>query len=785
MKINKIHIGAFGGLKDYVLDLGDGFNVIYGDNEKGKSTVMAFIKAAFYGTGKKTQAIENSPRVKYAPWSGEPMCGRIYFEHKDKRYCLEREFRGSNATDKVTLTDTDSGITENVASDIGNSIFGIGVDAFERSLFVGILPLAGSTDSTGQIESKLSNLAATGDEDTSFREIADRLTTAKEKLISKSGKTGSFVKGNEELSNLKERLSENETAAANKQKLNEEIAELKDKAAVLIKEYEGLKKTYDRKDDIKNAQKLREYLDLKAKLDHLKKELTAPDGTAIDDMLIKKVDFCLQKVNSLKEKTEKTYEEIENITATLALSSEQNLEKTKAELDKIEKEIQNLETEKAEIDKNLLEIQSAITEKETEEVAAKNSKKAVNLALIIPSVILCALGGGLYSFIGILSIIAIALGVVLLILSFIIRPKNKALLLKIQTELAKLKTDEAALRNEKSLKTEAINNFTGRMNILASALNTDAAIKAQREIDLNAKREQLKQEKEKLALAQVDLNEVCSKFNGQCDADTVNEVLENFEKTVEEQKTVKLKLNFLCGDLGNISYDEARAKLQILEENGGDTETDFDSVKVRLDEIGEELTEMKTAITRRDTELKTAFRNFENPEDLKREIALLEESLKSKKDFCDAAEIALSVLADSNNEMRRGYSKVLEDKALEIFSKLTLGKYSAFSISKEMDIQIEQTGTFGKKELGFLSQGAADQAYLSLRLAVSELIAQDEPLPVILDDALSQYDDSRTREALAFLKDYSKNSQAILFTCHSSICAMAEELNIPHKNLHG
>lgn len=784
MKINKIHIGAFGGLKDYVLDLDDGFNVIYGDNEKGKTTVMAFIKAAFYGTGKKTQAIENSPRVKYAPWSGEPMCGRIYFEHKNKRYCLEREFRGSNSTDKVTLTDTDSGITETVASDIGNSIFGMGVEAFERSLFVGILPLAGSADGMGQIDSKLSNLASTGDEDTSFKEIADRITTAKEKIISKSGKTGSFIKGSEELSTLKERLTENETAAANKQKLNEEIAELKDKAAVLIKEYEGLKITYDRKDDIKNKQKLREYLDLKTQLDELKKSLTATDGTPIDDMLIKKVDFCLQKVNALKEKAENLRQEIENVTATLALSSEQNLEKTRADLDEIKGKIEVLEEEKAETDKKLSEIQSAITEKETEETAAKNSKKAVNFAFLIPSIILCALGGGLYSFIGIYGIIAIALGVVLLVLSFIIRPKNKALLIKIQTELADLKTKEAGFRNEKSLKTEAINNHTGRMNILASALNTDAAIKAQREIDLNTRREQLKQEEEKLALAQSDLNEVCAKLNTQCNADTVNEVLENFKKTAEEQKTVKLKLNYLCGDLGNISYDEARAKLKALQENG-DTETDFEGIKARLDEIGEELTEMKTAITRRDTELKTAFRNFENPEDLRKEIALLEESLKSQKDFCDAAEIALSVLNDSNNEMRRGYSKSLEDKALEIFSKLTLGRYSAFSVSKEMDIYIEQSGTFGKKELGFLSQGAADQAYLSLRLAVSELIAQDEPLPVILDDALSQYDDTRTREALAFLKDYSKNSQAILFTCHSSICAMAEELNIPHKNLHG
>ena len=55
MKINKIYISAFGGLKDFTLELNDGLNVIYGDNEDGKSTVAAFIKAMFFGTGRNSK----------------------------------------------------------------------------------------------------------------------------------------------------------------------------------------------------------------------------------------------------------------------------------------------------------------------------------------------------------------------------------------------------------------------------------------------------------------------------------------------------------------------------------------------------------------------------------------------------------------------------------------------------------------------------------------------------------------------------------------------------------
>ena len=49
MKIIEINIKSFGKLRDFVLKPGDGVNIIYGRNEAGKSTIMAFIKAIFYG----------------------------------------------------------------------------------------------------------------------------------------------------------------------------------------------------------------------------------------------------------------------------------------------------------------------------------------------------------------------------------------------------------------------------------------------------------------------------------------------------------------------------------------------------------------------------------------------------------------------------------------------------------------------------------------------------------------------------------------------------------------
>ena len=82
MKIKRIEISAFGKFKDFSMDLSDGFNLNYGKNEDGKSTIMAFIALMLYGnagTSARTDISKNI-RKKYMPWSGENMAGDMEIE---------------------------------------------------------------------------------------------------------------------------------------------------------------------------------------------------------------------------------------------------------------------------------------------------------------------------------------------------------------------------------------------------------------------------------------------------------------------------------------------------------------------------------------------------------------------------------------------------------------------------------------------------------------------------------------------------------------------------------
>lgn len=75
-----------------------------------------------------------------------------------------------------------------------------------------------------------------------------------------------------------------------------------------------------------------------------------------------------------------------------------------------------------------------------------------------------------------------------------------------------------------------------------------------------------------------------------------------------------------------------------------------------------------------------------------------------------------------------------------------------------------------------MSDGTEDQLYLALRLAsLEEFIGGDEPLPLLVDDALVNFDNDRARAALKVLGDLGTSIQVIFFTHHQHMVDLARE----------
>lgn len=187
------------------------------------------------------------------------------------------------------------------------------------------------------------------------------------------------------------------------------------------------------------------------------------------------------------------------------------------------------------------------------------------------------------------------------------------------------------------------------------------------------------------------------------------------------------------------------------------------------------------------TEGDALLRQHSEAEFIRRQIALLEgrleamgdpmvlgtelEELASRREELagqyEAISLAIETLREANDEMQQRFSPALGRRAGEIMSRLTGGKYSALSFSRELDATAKRIGDTVAHEKAFLSEGTADQLYLALRLAICELaLPEGCSCPLILDDALVNFDDRRMGYALELLREIAKERQVILFSCH-------------------
>ncbi len=178
MKINKIKINNFGNLSDKNIEFKK-FNIIYGKNESGKSTLQSYIVSSLYGIQKNKNGKAMSDFDKYEPWNGGEFSGTInYALDNGEEYNVFRNFKNN----KVELTDaTGKDVSDKYSIDkkLGNNFFTEQVN-LDRSLvettaFAEQKGIEISQDSQNVLIQKIANLAESGDEDVSYKKAENNI----------------------------------------------------------------------------------------------------------------------------------------------------------------------------------------------------------------------------------------------------------------------------------------------------------------------------------------------------------------------------------------------------------------------------------------------------------------------------------------------------------------------------------------------------------------------------------------------------------------------------------
>jgi uncharacterized protein YhaN len=125
----------------------------------------------------------------------------------------------------------------------------------------------------------------------------------------------------------------------------------------------------------------------------------------------------------------------------------------------------------------------------------------------------------------------------------------------------------------------------------------------------------------------------------------------------------------------------------------------------------------------------------------------------------------------------RHQPRLLEELSA-LFAQLTEGRY------RKVYQRLDEEGTFvavrgdgAEVTPQAMSTGTREQLYLALRLAyVRHYCEAAEPLPLVLDDVLVNFDAGRARATLRVLAEFAGRTQVLFLTCHEHLVQMAREV---------
>ena len=206
----------------------------------------------------------------------------------------------------------------------------------------------------------------------------------------------------------------------------------------------------------------------------------------------------------------------------------------------------------------------------------------------------------------------------------------------------------------------------------------------------------------------------------------------------------------------NNNVKDTEAKLQRLIEKKEISDKEKEAVSKALDEAKKRLQELK--IRKESISLSLSEESADTD--------TLSEKKKRLEAKLHAVTISMEALKRAHENMQKNFTPELNKKASEYFSHIAGGKYSRIFCDKEFGVMIE---TELPRESGFFSGGTVDQLYLSVRLALTDMLYGDGSCPILLDQPFLQYDKVRKERAIKLLENLSHKRQVLLFTSDESL----------------
>lgn len=715
---------TFGKLDRAELRLEPRLNVIHLPNEGGKSTWSAFLLAMFYGIDTSERASKDSlpDKMRYKPWSGAAMEGRMELEWQGKKITIERRTKGRVPMGEFLAYETESGlpVRELTAENCGLRLLGVEKAVFERSAFLRQSALAVTKD--GALERRLTALATTGEETVSYSETERRLRNWKNAC--RHNKTGILPELERQLEAVEQR--------------REQIRELQRSCVALQAREEPLREAHDRLERGIRAGRLAEQ---KRRQDQVRQAQREYEVLLADAQAKTATAKGLPDLETLR-KWRREWEQI--AAAQKSIPPCPNGPVSMPILPN------------AFAGKNVAQIAAA--EAETLQEYDRLRQEAKQDPPAFP---------WLSAFFAVCTVLA---GIFTKVL-YALLPLAAALATAgIFLWKVRKRREQCAAQEKRAI--EILKTFQVESRSELQRLFADAQVQLSR-YEMACEAEKTAQEQYRQAVESAErrrkayltaLEQRLPHFSGDpvADFEQAEDLLRTAAEAEKAAKTAERHLQVLSEGVdmqATYEYDAA----DLAAGDRMEMERRLKETEIILRQIRSQWDQQQGKIE-----------SLGDPAALGAEQEMLLDRIEEAQQRSDALELSLEVLTAANDRMQARFAPEISRRAAAIFEEMTGGRYDKVFLDQNLKITARESGEVATRELNRLSRGTGDQLYVSLRLAISRTLLP-EGTPLVLDDALVNFDDVRLRETLDMLWTEAEGRQILLFTCQNREKAWAQK----------
>ena len=694
---------AYGRLRGDSLRLEPGLNLIYAPNESGKSTWCSFIRTMLYGLPTR-QSGPLADKNRFAPWTGETMQGRMDLETDGRRWTVLRDTRRASAP-MQNFACTYTGTAQPVPEVNGQNL-GETLLGVPREVFQRSAFIGQSGLAVSQdpeLERRIAALLSTGQEDVSYSESYDRLK--KQLNRRRHNKTGLIPQLEQEQARLDDALRRQAELTAQLENAREQQCT----AQTRVEELEQRRAQWEALEKQEALRQWRETQEDLARRRQLDGDL--PDRDTLARMqaqleLLEQAGGTLTQARRIAQQRQTEAQEAQEAWSAHPLyPNDENQLRQQAE-----------------------SMMAPAGPGKALPIAAGVllCSAAVALALLpAPAKLIAAIGA------------AAAVGLFLYYMASRRRAADAAQTVQTRKTALQRQTEEYLRLREDARQAE-----DAARTAAASAEGLTQQLQGQ------------------LVTLLAQVQPFWPEANG---ADGVRVALTAALRRREALDGAALQVQKAQIRCDAMSRHLPQPPLPDPEETLPRPVLSREQIDAALPQVRNQLREARSRVD----SLTGQLRTMDSPESLQAQRDQCTRRLEALQAEYDAIALAMEALTQANTVLQTRFSPALGAETARIFSAITGGRYDKVLLDRNLSLSAQPAGDAMPRALSLLSQGAGDQLYLAVRLAICRMVLpRDKAAPLILDDALANFDDQRLAAALDWLLEESRSRQILLFTCH-------------------